>query len=69
MTDISKKAIRRRVMHLSGGKGIQATAALCGVGVSTMYNEENKHISLTTLCKLCDGLGCTPNDLLGYGEE
>lgn len=68
MNDISKKAIRRRVSMIAEDKGIIAAIESCGVSSHTLYSDNDKTITCTTLCKLCDGLGCTPNYLLGYGE-
>lgn len=69
MTDISKKAIRYRLTQLIGDKTMKDVAIQCGICENALYNSAKHTISLTTLCKLCDGLGCTPNDLLGYGER
>lgn len=49
------------------GKSLFAVAKETGISYNTLFNikkGEVKSISFDVLEKLCDNLGCTPNDLL-----
>lgn len=63
--------LRLKARREAAGMTLAALGGAIGTDRQAIYRFENSpdaNPSLTTLQKLADALGCTPNDLMGYGE-
>lgn len=72
MNDWKKVIAKRlRVMRAERGMTQEELAAASGVSVDSIGSYERAASAplLETTCKLAEALGCTPNDLCGFGRE